>query len=207
MIKSYTFILWNFILLSLIIGSCKARVRESDKDEKLPEQQPVVKQDEDKISEQFLRDAAMYGKPDEIKAAVISGVNVNAIDADGRTALMYASFNGYTDIVRILLEHGADVKLADFSGRTALLFASSGDFPETVRLLLDHGAEPNIADITEKYTPLMFAAAEGHLEVVKILLEYNADPNLKDKDDDDAEIFARQNGHLQVADFLKSVMK
>jgi ankyrin repeat protein len=50
----------------------------------------------------------------------------------------------------------------------------------------------------------MFAAAEGHIDVVRILLEYNADPSLEDIDGDTAETFARQNGHSEVADLLKS---
>ena len=90
-------------------------------------------------------------------------------------------------------------------GRTALLYASTGPFPETVKILLDKGAKPNIIDSDEHFTPLMHAAAEGNLDVVKILLEYEADLSLTDVDGDDAESFARQAGHIQVAEYLQSV--
>jgi ankyrin repeat protein len=61
-----------------------------------------------------------------------------------------------------------------------------------------------VVDSEEHFTPIMFAAAEGHIDVVRILLEYNADPSLEDIDGDTAETFARQNGHSEVADLLKS---
>lgn len=193
--------------MNLLFISCKNKGKQQADKGIIKEQPSILQNPGNFSSEQSLRDAAISGNFQKVKEEVLKNVNINALDQDGRTALMYASFNGYTDIVRFLLEHGADVDLSDYLGRTALLFASSGAFPETVKLLLDHNADPNIADKPEKYTPLMFAAAEGHLEVVKILIKYKADPNLKDKDNDDAEIFARQNGHIQVADFLKSVMK
>jgi len=50
----------------------------------------------------------------------------------------------------------------------------------------------------------MHAAAEGNLEVVKILLEAGSDPALKDVDGDNAASFARQAGHIAVADYLEA---
>jgi ankyrin repeat protein len=51
----------------------------------------------------------------------------------------------------------------------------------------------------------MHAAAEGNLAVVKVLIAHGADLNLRDVDGDDAESFARQAGHQQVADYLHSL--
>ena len=53
----------------------------------------------------------------------------------------------------------------------------------------------------------MYAAAEGQFENVKILLSYKADPTLKDKDGDDAMQFAANNGHNEVAAFIRSFKK
>ena len=124
------------------------------------------------------------------------------VDAEGRTALMYASFNGHLEIVRKLIDSKAIVSIRDGEGRTALLYASTGPFPETVKLLLENNADPNIVDADEHFTPIMHAAAEGQLEVVKVLLEYGADPSLKDVDGETAYIFASQNGHTEVAKLL-----
>ena len=49
----------------------------------------------------------------------------------------------------------------------------------------------------------MFAASEGQLDVVKILLANGADASLKDIDGDNAEAFARQKGHVAVAEYIK----
>ena len=138
-----------------------------------------------------------------VKQLIQKKVNLNAIDQDGRTALMLAGYNGHTELVRILLDKGARVNIRDGSGRTALLFTATGPFPKTVELLLERKADPNIVDNQERFSALMHAAAEGHIEVVKILLDHEADARLKDIDGDTAESFARQNGHTELADLLK----
>ena len=46
------------------------------------------------------------------------GVNVNARDNDGQTALMYAAKWRRADLVRLLLEHNADVYACDEDGTT-----------------------------------------------------------------------------------------
>ena len=95
----------------------------------------------------------------------------------------------------------------DLMGRTALLYASTGPFPETVKILLDKGAKANVVDSNEHFTPLMHAAAEGNLDVVKLLVAYGADLDLKDVDGDNAESFARQAGHTEIADYLRSLQQ
>jgi ankyrin repeat protein len=88
-----------------------------------------------------------------------------------------------------------------------LMLASSGPYAESVKLLLDNYADPNIIDNEEHFTALMYAASEGQLEVVKLLLAGKADPSLKDIDGDDAQTFAKNNGHGKVALILQSIKK
>jgi len=153
----------------------------------------------------LLHQAALDGDLNSVEKALESGANVNGVDEDGRTALMFAAFDGHSEIVLTLLEAEAGIDRRDLMGRTALLYAATGPFPETVRILLDKGAEPNVVDSDEHFSPLMHAAAEGNLDVVKILLEWKADPTLKDVDGDNAASFARQNGHLEVANYLDAL--
>jgi ankyrin repeat protein len=148
---------------------------------------------------------AFDGNITGVKEAIASGVDVNGMDEEGRTALMFSSFNGFSEIVLLLLDEGAGIDRRDAMGRTALLYAATGPFPETVSILLDKGAEPNVVDSNEHFSPLMHAAAEGNLEVVKILLEAGSDPALKDVDGDNAASFAMQAGHLAVADYLEAL--
>ena len=153
----------------------------------------------------LLHQAALDGDLNAVEEALESGANVNGVDEEGRTALMFAGFNGHSDIVLTLLEAEAGIDRRDLMGRTSLLYAATGPFPETVRILLDKGAEPNVVDSDEHFSPLMHAAAEGNLDVVKILLEWKADPTLQDVDGDDAASFARQGGHLEVANYLDAL--
>lgn len=159
----------------------------------------------DPASEEALRQAALDGQLHQVNKLLEAGTKVDAADADGHTALMFASFNGHSDIVLLLLDQGAVLDRRDLMGRTALLYASTGPFPETVKILLDKGARPNVVDSDEHFSPLMHAAAEGNLDVVKLLIEYEADLSLTDVDGDDAETFARQAGHQQVADYLHAL--
>ncbi len=83
-----------------------------------------------------------------------------------------------------------------------MIYASTGPFPGTVQLLINNKAEINAYDNVEHFTALMFAASEGQLEVVKLLMENGADASLKDIDGDNAETFAMQNKHPEVAQYL-----
>lgn len=154
-----------------------------------------------------LHQSALDGQKSEVIRLLAEGTDVNMIDHDGRTSLMYASYNGHTEIANELLKKGAEINICDNFGRTALMFASSGPFQETVKLLLQNKANPNIADLEKHFTALMYAAAEGQQEVIKLLLAYSADPSLKDIDGNDAATFALKNGHNEVADVIKSFVK
>jgi len=155
----------------------------------------------------LIHQAALDGQLDQVKRLLSEGFDIDLKDADGRTPLMYASFNGHKEIIKLLIEKGANVNLGDRYGRTALMMASSGSNTESVKLLLDNYADPNIRDKEEHFTALMYAASEGQIEVVKLLLANKADPSLKDIDGDDAITFAGKNGHKVVVDFLQSYKK
>jgi len=102
-----------------------------------------------------IHEAALNGQSAGVMNSLEEGVDVNARDQDGRTALMYAAFNGYTEIMEKLIQKGALVNLCDNLGRMALMFASSGPYPVSVRLLLINRADPDIADKEEHFTALM----------------------------------------------------
>jgi ankyrin repeat protein len=180
----------------------KGEVQEEVQEEKVT---PLLKSTSDPASEEALRQAALEGIIEQVKSLLDHGAKVDAPDADGHTALMFAAFNGHSDVILLLLDQGAALDRRDLMGRTALLYASTGPFPETVKILLDKGAKPNVVDSDEHFSPLMHAAAEGNLAVVKVLIKHGADLSLVDVDGDDAESFARQAGHQQVADYLHSL--
>jgi len=200
-----------FALFIFSFSACQnSNTKQKDSNVKAPSAilssaEPAKKAD--LLIEQSLRDAALEGNSAEVDRMLNLDIRFDAIDSDGRTALMLCCFNGHAQIAQKLIKLGASVNRADFLGRTALMYASTGPYPETVKLLISSKADLNMTDNDEKFSPLMFAAAEGQMEIVKILLENNADPLLKDKDNDTAESFARQNGHQAVADYIGSWIK
>ena len=66
--------------------------------------------------------AASYGKQniELIKLIAESGVDINAGDKDGMTALLYAAKNSGLEIIRYLIDKGADIKAKDNKGKTFL---------------------------------------------------------------------------------------
>jgi len=153
--------------------------------------------------EQTLRLAALDGRIERVRASLDQGAAPDAVDPDGRTALMMAAYNGHTETAKLLLDRGAKVNAVDLTGRTALMYAASGPFAPTVQLLIARGADPNIRDSDEGFTALMFAAAEGQVEVITVLLSHGANVSIKDTDGDKALDFAVKNGHQVAAGLLR----
>ena len=132
--------------------------------------------------------AARDGDLAAMQKLLARGVDVNAKDNSGGTALYWASFD-HLDIVRALLDRGADVN-AD----TPLVVASFGGHLDIVRALLDKGADVNAKDSRDGGTALMAASAQGHLDVVQALLEKGADVNAKGNDGTTALSVAKDDG-------------
>jgi len=117
--------------------------------------------------------AAERGNLTDVQDALNGGADVNAKNTFGLTALMMASYGGYTlgsyaEIVKLLLDKGADVNIKTKEGITALMEASSDGSAEVVKLLLDKGANVNIKDSKGK-TALVIAKDKGKTEIVVML--------------------------------------
>ena len=99
---------------------------------------PATKQDA------VLIQAAKTGNIIHVQALLAKGVNANAKDSEGTTALMFAAQKGYAEIVRILLNNGANVNLASRRfGLTALMLAAAHKQADSAGLLLAAGADVN----------------------------------------------------------------
>ncbi len=76
------------------------------------------------------------------------GVDVNARDHDGYTALHHAAARGHDEMILYLVDHGADVMAVSRRGQTTADMANGpvqriSPFPSTIRLLESLGAKNN----------------------------------------------------------------
>jgi ankyrin repeat protein/uncharacterized protein YecT (DUF1311 family) len=93
----------------------------------------------------FLADLVVRAPTENVAMLLDHGVDVNARDTSGDTALMAAVRAGRQDRVQLLLGRGADVNVQGRMGRTALHLAVEAEDADTVRLLLAHGADMKIS--------------------------------------------------------------
>lgn len=89
--------------------------------------------------------AALHQKCNVIDLAA-SGADVNAVDKDGKSALMHLIDDGTVDQISALIKHGANVDHQDNSGKTPLMQTAFYGQLETATMLLKYGADASLKD-------------------------------------------------------------
>lgn len=130
------------------------------------------------------------------------GVDVDAADTQGATALFHAARQGYKDVVTALLAGGANVNAVDYYAQTPLHWAARVGASTVVPLLIKAGADVNKAG-SGNTTPLHCAAAEGKKEVVEMLLKSGAEVNPLNIGGETPLALATQNEHKTVIALLQ----
>jgi len=105
--------------------------------------------------------------------------DVNAVEADGSTALLWAANLNDTDLAARLLKAGANPKVRNQLGSTPLGEAALNSNTELMKALLDAGADPNAAG-ADGQTPLMIIVRTSNVAAAKLLLDKGANPNVKE---------------------------
>jgi ankyrin repeat protein len=155
-----------------------------------------------KAEAQFIEDAR-WCKTDSVRKALETGVDVNARDADGVSAIRWAAVEGLEPIVVLLIEAGADVNSANSSGVTPLMMAARWGYKGIVKALVAAGAEvDSLSSTGPGRTALMYAAICGHDSIVDLLLKADADPSIKDRDGRTASKLAKHWGRDETARML-----
>jgi len=124
--------------------------------------------------------AAQNRDLDALKTLLRQRVDVNAAQADGTTALMWAAHYNDAESVTLLLKAGANAKAVNRYGTTALSEAVASGSPATIEALLNAGADPKTVTSQAGETVLMTAARAGNADAVKLLLAKGADVNVKE---------------------------
>ncbi len=123
--------------------------------------------------------AAQAGDLDAIEKLLALGLPVDAVDAQGATALIRAAGSGYAALVVRLLDARADPTHAAHSGATCLSAAVAARREAVARTLLQHGVAAD-QPLPGGGTALMIAAALGLPRLAEALLEHGASVNAVD---------------------------
>ena len=150
------------------------------------------------LAQSEIADAAMERNEDLVRILLEDGVDVNAVQSDGATALHWASYYGNADLASLLMAAGADHSLANRNGSTAMWLAANHGNVAVINILLDGGADAN-ESLPLGRRPLMLAARSGNVEAVKLLLDHGADPNASETERGTTPLMqAADQGHADV---------
>lgn len=121
--------------------------------------------------------AAAEGDTEVVLEILEGGVDINATDHQGVTAVMAATQKNNIDTVKALIEQDADINIRNNNMDNVLLYAGAEGLLEIVKLAVQAGADTTI---TNRFggTALIPASDRGHVEVVKeLLINSNTDVN------------------------------
>ena len=141
---------------------------------------------------------------DAVRTLLAEGVDVNAPQSDGATALHWAAYRDDVDTAALLIEAGANVNTANELGATPLWLAADNGSPTMIERLLDAGANPNVA-LPEGETPVMTASRTGNADAVRLLLAHGAAINVSEHSRGQTALMwaVAQGHHTVVATLLE----
>ncbi|RHY28419.1 hypothetical protein DYB32_005988 [Aphanomyces invadans] len=157
-----------------------------------------------KMGDSLLHTACRANQPDIIKYLIRCGVDVNAPNAIGVSALYMCSALGSDIAVHMLMKAGAQPQGAlGPQGDTALHVAVQENHLQTARLLI-HGGAPLDAPNHQGNTPLHVACMQGHAKVAAYLVRKGASLQASNTNGETPLVKACQMNHRRVVDLLVS---
>ncbi len=144
-----------------------------------------------------LPDAAEQRDKASVRTLLRAGVDVDAEQVDGTTALHWAAYHEDDEMVGLLVRAGANVNAVNRYGASALAEACTNGNAAIVSLLLEAGADANTR-MKGGETALMLAARSGNAETVEALLAHGAAPNQRERLAQTALMWAAAEGHGEV---------
>jgi ankyrin repeat protein len=146
---------------------------------------------------------------DIVKTLVAAGADVNSVDSEGKSGLMYATSDSMQEeVVKFLIESGARVNEVDSDGHSVLMRAAKTASINDLQALLQAGARSSINLKDNKgETALTYAVSQYHglvTSVTKILIEAGANVNDANPDGKTPLMSATQKNSWQVVQQLLS---
>jgi ankyrin repeat protein len=144
-----------------------------------------------------LADATEQRDKARVRTLLAAGVDVNATQVDGTTALHWAAYNDDAETAALLVRAGANVNAVNRYGVPPLSLACTNGSASVVNLLLTAGADAN-ATLKSGETVLMLAARSGNLDAVKALLVHGAKHDARERKGQTALMWAAAEGHADI---------
>lgn len=117
---------------------------------------------------------------DSLRKLLNAGANINAVNAEGETALIAAASAGDEEVVEFLLAQGADILLTTHEGKNALKAAIESDddvdASECIRVLVEH--------VSMILSCLETAMRSGNAAVIAVMRTAMAKPQALNYDDE-----------------------
>ena len=127
-----------------------------------------------------------------------AGLDVNAMDEDGATPVLFATSNGKFEMLKLFEEHGADLLVVENNGNDLMMNAAIGGNVESIGYLIEKGISINNYN-NDDWTPLLFACRENHQEIVEILINASADIQIYNNEGETPLLWAIWNGNTVMA--------
>ena len=148
-----------------------------------------------------LVEVVRQGDTAALRALLDQGVDVNAREAGGATALHWAVRNDRLDLAELLVAAGADAMAANAFDVTPLSLAAVNGSAEMLTLLLDAGADPNVT-MAGSEAVILTAARTGRVEAVRTLIAHGADVNVAQAAGQTPLMWAAAEGHVETLQAL-----
>jgi len=149
-------------------------------------------------------EALLVGDDAVVRDAIAGGQDVDGRAPDGFTPLGLAVFFGQADLARMLIDAGADIDArAENAQKVGPIHAAvaQGNLA-MLDMLLARGADPNAAQ-QQGVRPVHAAASRGDAPAVALLIFFGANLDATSDPGQTAADYARERGHLSLAEQIE----
>ena len=133
----------------------------------------------DNLGNTPLHAAVKWSGFNNAKTLIALGVDVNAQNLSGKSALSDACRSAKKDMAVLLIRSGADINATDATGRTVLMDAISSNNEEMVRLLLQYKANVQLQEMSGR-NAYHEAALTGNIGIINMIRKAGGNPLSRD---------------------------
>ena len=151
----------------------------------------------DNLGNTPLHSAVKWNAFNMAKTLIALGVDVDAQNMSGKTALSDACRSAKKDMAVLLIRNGADINATDATGRTVLLDAISSSNEEMVRLLLGYKANVQVQEMSGR-NAYHEAAESKNVGIIKLIRKAGGNPLSRDSTGETPFSLALQSDNINV---------